>query len=364
MRMTLHRRCRRLSLGLAAALAGVLWPLPAVADHHPPATFGATRLFARVPAPGHPEGIVVHGGMVYVGTHVGVVPNAGGSPSKIFGYDVATGAPSTEFSVTGQNLRAVHGLLALAFGPDGRLYAVDRNPPRLLAFDVSRTPPTQETYATIPTMTTCQSTPCTATASDTPPLPDGLAFDRTGRAYVSDVDNGTIFRIPPGGGRSEIWFQDPRIDGVFGPNGITVDPTGTRLYFVTSSSTSPTAPGGSVYSLPITDHPDGAELRSIHAYSEPGALPDGIAFGRSGALYVTLGGIDQFSVLNAEGTEVRRFPNPVENQQRPVPFDNPANIDFDGNGSILVPNQAFFSPGPAHWAILSVWVDDDAADAR
>lgn len=368
--MTLHRRSghrhparpsrgrrARLWLGLTAVLAGTVRPLPGAASQIPRRTFGESHRFATVPSPGHPEGIVVHAGVVYVGTHVGAVPNAGGSPSKIFSYDLATGVPHGEISVAGQNLRAIHGILALAFGPDGRLYAVDRNPPRLLAFDLSPTPPTQQTYAAVPTMTSCRSTPCTPTALDTPPLPDGLAFDRAGRAYVSDVDNGTIFRIPPGGGMAEMWFQDPRIDGVFGPNGITLDPTGTRLYFVTSSAASPTAPGA-VYSLPVVDHPNPADLRPIHAYLEPGALPDGIAFGRSGALYVTLAGINQFSVLNGDGTELRRFPNPVDNQQRDAPLDNPANIDFDGRGSLLVPNQTFFSPGSEHWAILDVWVDD------
>ena len=41
-----------------------------------------------------------------------------------------------------------------------------------------------------------------------------------------------------------------------------------------------------------------------------------------------------------------------------VPFDNPANLDFDGHGSLLVANQAFFSQRPDHWAVLAVWVHD------
>ena len=319
--------------------------------------FGDSRLFARVPRPGTPEGIVVRDGVVYVGTHAGFAPNAGDQPSKLFRYKLDDGALLGDITVAGQNLRATHGVLALAFGPDGRLYAVDRNPPRLLAFDLSTSPPAQETYTTIPTLDACRSTPCTPGTLDQPPVPDGLAFDRVGRAYVTDVDNGTIFRVAPGGGAAEIWFQDARIDGVVGPNGITLDPTGTRLFFAVSSSTSPTAIGA-VDSLPVIDHPAASDLRTFHEYVEPGALPDGIAFDHSQAVYVTLGGIDQLSVLNPQGTELHRFPNPVDNQQRDVPFDNPANIDFDGHGSLLVANQAFFSQRQDHWAVLAVWVND------
>lgn len=318
---------------------------------------GDTVVFASVPDPGRCESIAIGDGVVYVGTHTGAMGNAGEGPSKVFTYDLRSGERTGEILIEGQNLHATRGILAMTFGPDGRLYVVDRNPPRLIAIDLSADPPTQSTYATFPELHSCNSTPCPPGALDEPSFPDGVVFDPAGNAYVTDVQTGTIFRVPPDGGLGQIWFQDARIDGVFGPNGITLDPTGTKLFFAVSSSSSPTAPG-SVYSLPVVAQPRADELARFHDYVEPGAIPDGLIFGRSGKLYVTLGGANQISVLDSHGVEVVRFPSAPDNHLREVPYDNPANVDFTGSGSLLVTNQSFFSGNPKHWVVLDVWVDD------
>jgi hypothetical protein len=40
---------------------------------------------------------------------------------------------------------------------------------------------------------------------------------------VTDSFQATIWRVPPGGGAPQVWFQNATIDGPFGPNGVRVD---------------------------------------------------------------------------------------------------------------------------------------------
>ena len=276
-------------LAVVATLLTV--PSPPVGAAKP---VGETRIFTRVPAPGHPEGILVRDGVVYVGTHTSMMGNAGGEASRIFRYDLESGREIDHLVIQGQTLSEVHGLVGMAWGPDGRLYVADRSPPRVLAIDVSVSPPTQATYALLPDLPRCSSAPPPCAPSNHPgeSLVDGVIFDATGVLYVSDVQRATIFRVRPGGGPpGEIWFQDPRFDGPFGVNGLAIDPSGQRLYMAVTISNPPdSAVQGSIYTLPLTDRPGPGDLTLIHRYPEPMAAPDGILFGRSGRLYVTLAG--------------------------------------------------------------------------
>jgi sugar lactone lactonase YvrE len=249
----------------------------------------------------------------------------------------------------------------MAWGPDGRLYVADRNPPRVLALDFSVSPPTQATYATFPDLPHCSSAPPPRAPSSNPgdSLVDGLAFDRAGVLYVSDVQKATIFRVRPGGGAGEIWFQDPRLDGPFGVNGLAVEPTGRRLVMAVTISNPPdSADQGSIYSLPLVDRPGPGDLTLFHRYPEPMAAPDGITFGRSGRLYVAMAGTNQISILDPGGGEVARFPTTQENARQEIPWDTPASPVLDGRGSLLVTNQSYINAIPQHWAVLDTWVDD------
>jgi sugar lactone lactonase YvrE len=344
---------------LALAVTGALLFLQA-----PPVSaagsVGHTGLFARVRTPGQPEGLAVRDGVVYVGTHTSMRGNGGSEPSRIFRYDLHSGRPVDEVRIEGQNLAEDHGLIGMTFGPDRRLYVADRNPPRLLALDFSVSPPIQTTYATFPNLPRCSSSPSPCAPSSNPgdALPDGLVFDAAGALYVSDVQKATIFRLPPGGGQAEIWFQDPRLDGLFGVNGIVIDPSHQRLVMAVTISNQPDTPGlGSIYSLPMAERPKPADLTLVHRYAEPFAAPDGITFGRSGRLYVALAGTNQMSILDG-GTEVGRFPTAADNAGQEVPFDNPASPVLDGRGSLLVTNQSYVNGLPQSWAVLESWVDD------
>lgn len=348
---------------LAAAFCALLAAAvhPAAAD---PAV-GTTTLFARIGEPGSPEGIAVRNGVVYVGTHVSVRGNAGGPPSKVFTFDAADGDPLGEIAIQGQDTTVTHGILALEFGPAGALYAVDRNPGRIVRIDLAGGG--QTTYATIPNLAPCtpasQGECAPGVFAAEPTFADYLAFAPDGSAYVTDLQASTIFRVPAGGGPAAIWYQDARFDSIFGLNGIAVDPSGTKLYFAMTGSMQPGSPAqGIIYTLPLqAASPPPTALEVFHTFLAPASGPDGIAFGASGKLYVALAGANQVAILNADGTEAAVFPDAVANQAQTVPYDLPASVAFDGAGSILVTNQSFFAGDPNHWAVLKAWVGDTAA---
>jgi sugar lactone lactonase YvrE len=345
---------------LAAVAAGLAAATPPVEAARP---FGDTRVFAMVPRPGHPEGIAVHDGVVYVGTHTSQTGNAGAEPSRVFRYDLRTGRAIGDVRIDGQNLTAVHGLVGMTFGPDGRLYVLDRNPPRLLALDFSVSPPAQTTYATFPNLPRCSSAPppCAPSTNPGDSLPDGLVFDAGGGLYVTDVQKATIFRVRPGGGAADIWFQDPRLDGPYGVNGIAIDLSGRRVVVAVTISNQPdTFNQGSIYALPMVERPAARDLTLVHRYPETLAAPDGITYGRSGRLYVALAGANQISVLDPDGAEAARFPTALDNTRQEIPFDTPASPVLDGRGSLLVTNQSYVNSDSRHWAVLDSWVGDAA----
>ncbi|HEX9712042.1 MAG TPA: hypothetical protein VGB52_05730 [Actinomycetota bacterium] len=347
--------------GLALALLGAVAQAPAEER-----VIGDTQVFATLPAdgPGMPEGIVVRDGVVFVSTHVSIRGNGSGPPSRIYRYDLGTGELLGSIEIQGQNLSATHGVLAMAFDAAGRLYVVDRNPGRVLRIDLGTEG--QQVYATIPDLPACAPATepdgsCSPTALDSATFADYIAFMPDGSMMVTDLEAATIFRVPAGGGPAQVWYQDARFDAIFGLNGIAVDPSGTHVTFAMTGSQQPGTPAqGVIYRLPIVEQPTAADLEVVHVFPEPATGPDGIAFGAGGRLYVAFAGGNQVAILSPEGEEIARFPDAVANQMQEVPYDVPASVAFDGNGSLLVTNQSFFTATPEHWVVFDVWVDDVA----
>ena len=342
-----------LAFGLGSGSAGGAQP-----------SIGETTLWTRVPDPGNPEGIAIRKGVVYIGTHAPASGNSDEGPSRIFRFRLSNGKLLGSRKVKGQNTDETHGILGMAFDRSGRLYVLDRNPPRMLRFNKSLRK--QKTYARFPDLHPCSSTeegePCSPTESDQAPFPDYFAFDSRGNAYVTDLEAATIFKVPSGGGKAKIWLQDPRLDSVFGPNGIALDRSRSHVYFAMTGSLEPTEPTqGIIYRIPLVSKPDADDLHTFFTYQEPATGPDGIAFGKSGKLYVALAGSNQISVLKPDGSEEVRFPTtPADNEQQEVPYDLPASLGFDGKGYLLVTNQSFFADNEDHYVVLSAWVDDKA----
>lgn len=360
---------RRITLAVAVGLLlGSLLATSGGAADTPRPPIGETKVWAPVPdPPGNPEGIAIRKGIVYIGTHAPIDGDGEEGPSRIFKFSLRTKKLLGSVKVKGQAEDDTHGILGMAFDAAGRLYVLDRNPARLLRF--SRSLRRQKTYARFPDLHPCQSAeedePCSPTEADEPPFPDYFAFDKRGNAYVTDLQAATIFKVPPGGGKPKIWFSDPRLDSVFGPNGIALDPSRKKVFFAMTGSLEPSEGSrGIIYWLPLTRAPKAEDLKTFFIYEEPAAGPDGIAFGKSGKLYVVLAGGNQISVLRPDGSEQIRFPGtPAENEAQEVPYDLPASVGFNGKGSILVTNQSFFADNSDNMVVLDAWVNDTALGA-
>lgn len=342
------RTKRFLFLGIALAALG-LTPTPAPAQ-----TLGDSAVVAPVPSPGFPEGIAVRGNRFYVAG-----PAAFGQPAGsayVDAYDIRTGALEAVYPITITNPFA--GMSAgscVAFGEDGGLYVIE---PFVGVIRMSLNPANdQSVYSAF--------TPAG------PSLLNDLAFDASGNLYVTDSFAATIYRIPPGGGAPVAWFSDPRLAGdpavPFGVNGIRIDKDHQKLYVSVTAENGTL--DGVIYRLPVSNSPAAADLQEFHRYpfvpGFPPVLPgpDGVAFGRSGKLYVALAGTSQISVLRADGSEEARYSGPAANPTgfpNPMPWANPANIAFDTQTrSLLVTNHASLVPyDPNLFVVFSVFVDD------
>src|SRR5205085_454065 len=286
------------------------------------------RTFARVPSPGSPEPVVVAPGRtVYVGTNQqgkGSGADAA-SPSRIFAFSPG-GRLLRSYVLQRQALDEDHGIQGLALDGDGLLYVLDRSSdPRVVVLD----PVTglQRRYASFRDVPTCSAagrqTDCSATVNDASAGPDYAVFAPDGTMYVTDIDQALIWRVKRGGGRAEVWFTDPRLESLYGPNGVQVLGDGHTLLFVNSASNpsagNPTT--GRLYRLPIGPHGGPGNLTQLWE-SRPADGPDGFALGRSGKIYLALAAANQLVVISPGGVEIARLPStPLQNQAMDIPFD-------------------------------------------
>jgi len=313
-------------------------------------TFGDVAVFASAPAPGHPFGVAVGDDRVYVSTSAGdfFAPHLNSDDERVFTYDDDGTLIGTTVIDTMPN--SDMGLFGLALDgnpkPTHKLYVADMNG-RILRLDLSQHPAAPEVFSQVP-----------------PPLSDGgwmsamwndLVFDRAGNLYVPD-DKPRIWRMTPDGTPS-IWFTDPRLTGYFGfaggPLGGRIDPTGTWLYFsITVSAEFPLE--AVIYRVRLVDHPTSSDLELVHRFPtvEGQAPPQatGIAFAKSGNLYVSLLGPNQVAVLDPAGNEIGRISSPL--------FHSPWGLAFAGK-SLLVTNGDL-EPGdnPDAWKIFKIFVGE------
>ncbi len=360
--MVRTRRMWRWGSVVLAALGAVGSPTLAVADENRP--FGDAYVLAQVPAqPGFPEGIAVKGNRVYV-AGAATFGTTGKGPSAVHAFDTKTGELVANYPTEGENLIAEHANSSIAFDGNGRLYVLNT---QLGIYRLTPETGTQETYAKpFPDLKPCVPflvpPPCSPTVADAPSLPNDIAFDEVGNAYITDSMQATIWRVPAGpvpvGGKTpQIWFQDSRLASAYiGVNGLRLNPARTLAYITVTTDLL----GQSfVYTLPLKTNPVAGELKVFHQYGVD-SLPDGIAFGRSGLLYVAIAtpGASGVSILNPAGQEVGRLSNPPLSPF--APYDSPANIAFNGQGSILLSNHAFVTGvlNPGQFAVVDAFVDD------
>src|SRR3954471_12734058 len=203
---------------------------------------GDIRVFATLGYPGTPGGVVVDGQTAYVDTSSANFDRQFDGADQIYAYNIDAERQSDgAIKVDRQYDVAPMGLAGMALDADGRIYAADMNG------RIDRVDPRngkQEVYATVPT----------GTDTAAPDMPTFLVFDRDGYLYVGDAGGSpVIWRVPPGGGVAQAWFTDPRLSNGWAASvlGMTLDPTGNTLYFVSGAQ-----PAGIViYRLPLA-HPD------------------------------------------------------------------------------------------------------------
>jgi streptogramin lyase len=314
---------------------------------------GDSKVIAKVPFPGYPEGILVHEDIIYVSGPAAFGVPGNFEPSKIFGFDRHTGALVKTITVENQ-VGPLKAISCIAADENDNLYVADEGQ-GILKINLNTG---QQSVYSAPFYPVFQS----AFNPPAPVLLNDLAFDKNGYMYVTDSFQATIWRVPPGGGAPQVWFQSPTIDGPFGPNGIRVNKASDTIYF---TKTFDANGNGIVYTLPIKDVPQETDLKVFVTYTA-GAGPDGIAFGASGSLYVALAGYSQISVVAPNGTEVARYSGPAQdpaNPGSPLAWANPANIAFDGTGAIVVTNHASLTglPDPSPlFAVFDLYVNDKA----
>ena len=331
--------------GMSPALAGNPGARPAVGD---------VTVFASAPAPGHPFGIAVGDDRVYVSTSAGdffADPTNGGhlnsDGERVFTYDEDGNLIRTTTIATMPN--SDMGLFGLALDgnpkPRHKLYVADMNG-RILRLDLSRHPSAPEVFSQVPS---------SLSGGWMVSMWNDLVFDRAGNLYVPD-DKPRIWRVSPDGVPS-VWFTDPKLTGLFGfaggPLGGRIDPTGKWLYFsITLSAEFPLE--AVIYRVRLVDHPTASDLELVHRFPvvEGQAPPQatGLAFAKSGNLYVSLLGPNQVAVLDPAGNEIRRISSPL--------FHSPWGLAFVGK-SLLVTNGDL-EPGdnPDAWKIFKVFVGE------
>lgn len=332
------------------AVAAALLSLSFIPASTSAQTLGDSKVVAVVPSPGFPEGIATKANRFYTSG-----PAQFGLPlgsAEINAYDRKSGVLLETFPITFTNpFVGFSAASCIAFGPGGKLYVIEPFV-GVISMSLNKNNDQSVYSAFVPTG---------------PSLLNDLAFDNQHNLYVTDSFAATIYRIPAGGGAPVVWFTDPRLAGdpalPFGVNGIRFDKTGKHVYVSVTAQTGTL--DGVIYRLPVKNAPVAADLEEFHRY--PATLgplgPDGIAFGKSGKLYVALAGSSQISVLRANGTEEARYSGPAANpggSPNPMPWANPANIAFDDqHESLLVTNHASLVPfDPNLFVVFDVFVND------
>src|SRR4051812_24438970 len=249
----------------------------------------AVRVFAWAPAPGHPFGIAVGDGRVYVSTSAGdffADPANGGhrnsDDERVFTYAEDGTLVDTTVIDTADN--SDMGLFGLALdgnpGPRHQLFVGDMNG-RILTVGLGRHAGPPKVFSQVPADSGLAGDWMLSMWND-------LVFDKTGNLYVPD-DKPRIWRVSPDG-TAHIWFTDPRLLGLFGfaggPLGGRIDPTGQWLYI---SITLPAEfPGdATIYRIRLVDHPTAGDMELVHRFiastdpTVPGPQATGLAFAKS-----------------------------------------------------------------------------------
>jgi sugar lactone lactonase YvrE len=175
------------------------------------------------------------------------------------------------------------------FGPGGDLFvAAGAFDPALDASYVFRVNPTSGSISVVADL-------------DPDGFPNDMAFDNSGATFLTDSALGVIWKIPNNGAPS-IWLSDPLLQGnpnsaafgaPFGANGISFDQKKKTLYVSNTDL-------GAI--LQIRVRPSGAPGDVEVFAADPRLVgADGIAFDRSGTLYVAVNTQNRIAAVDKKG---------------------------------------------------------------
>jgi sugar lactone lactonase YvrE len=287
-----------------------------------------TRVFALIPRPGFPATAYVGPNQrVYEGTYTN--PSGDSMPSRVFEFS-SGGALLRSWTIRGQDLSGDHGVQVATMDAKRRLLLLDKAPPRVVR--LNRHSGRQTVYARFPDGA----------------IPNFGAWGPDRSLYVTDYEGATIWRVPPGGGKPEVWLKDAALDGgPFGLTGIRLAADRRTLVVAMQSQAGlggglPT--NGRLITIPI--RPDGkpGPIKQLWE-SQPFDGPDGFAIARSGRIYISLLLANAIAVVNPDGSEETRASSPL--------FDNPSSVAFLGT-RLMVANQSYVNGDAAKQAILDV----------
>jgi sugar lactone lactonase YvrE len=339
---------------------------------------GDVRVLALVPPPGYPALPHILGGEIFEGTYDN--PNGSPLPSRVLEYTI-DGALETSWTVAGQDTSQPHGVQVAANDQAGRLLLLDKTSGRIILLD-PRTG-AQTLYGRVPHVPPCSSSApgaeCKDSTQDLAPMPDYAAWGADGSLYVTDYQQATIWRVPPGGGTAQLWLTDKRLDGgQFGTACILLMPDHHTLLFdqasngglgslnTVANSVSPTMGAvnpttGKLYEISILPGNRPGPMQQLWE-SGPADAPDGCALTTSGHVFVALAGAsNQIVELDSSGHEIARFGQQFSgNNNSSVPFDTPSGLGCTGT-SLIVANQSYLAGNSANQALLDVETGEQCA---
>jgi len=306
------------------------------------------------------------GSRIYEGTYDN--PQGSSLPSRVLEYDLA-GDLVDSWTVQGQDTSKSHGVQVAANDSRGDLILLDKTSGRIIRLD-PRTG-AQTPYGRVPDLPTCSSvaagTPCSPESQDMPPFPDYAAWGPDGSLYITDYDQGVIFRVPPGGGSAQVWLSDSRLDGgMFGTACILLMPDHHTLLFDQASNGDPASGAanpttGRLYEIGIEPGDRAGNITQLWE-SGPADAPDGCQLAQSGHIYVALAGAsNQIVELDSTGHELGRFGQQYSGSNNSsIPFDTPSGLAYAGT-ELIVANQAYIDGNTANMALLDVETGEQGA---
>jgi hypothetical protein len=339
---------------------------------------GDVQVLALIPPPGYPALPHILGTKIFEGTYDD--PSGSPLPSRVLEY-TSFGELLNSWTVPGQDTSQPHGVQVAANDAEGRLYLLDKTSGRIIRLDPKTG--SETLYGLVPHIPPCTSaaagTECKDSTQDLAPMPDYAAWGPDGSLYVTDYQQATIWRVPPGGGTAQVWLTDKRLDGgQFGTACIVLMPDHRTLLFDQASngglgslntvlgSLNPTTgvvdpATGKLYEVSILSNGQPGPLTQLWE-SGPADAPDGCALTTTGNIFVALSGAsNQIVELNSAGHELARFGQQFTGtNDSSVPFDTPSGLGCLGT-NLIIANQSYIAGNTANMALLDLETGEQCA---